>query len=61
MESKTGKKLMRKPEVANRLGVGERQVNYLVTKGKLRAIKFGHAVRYEPADVEALRASRAPL
>ena len=41
-------------EVAERLGKSTRDVDRLVSTGKLTRVKLGRAVRFRPADVERL-------
>ncbi len=40
-------------EAAEILGVTERTVSSLVKEGKLRAVRFGRSVRFDPADIRA--------
>jgi excisionase family DNA binding protein len=47
--------------VANRLGVQVRHVRRLVTERRIPYIKWGHLLRFDPAEIEAwLDAARRP-
>jgi len=47
-------------EAARRLGLGVRMVWELTNTGELPAVRFGRAVRYRVADLEAFTAGRTP-
>lgn len=44
-------------QVAERLGLSKRKVYELAQSGKVPCFRFGDAVRFEPADVEAFKNS----
>jgi excisionase family DNA binding protein len=44
--------LLSSAEVAARLGLSRPHVYTLATAGKIRSIKFGRAVRFDPKDVD---------
>ena len=44
--------LLSPAEVAERLGLSRPHVYTLAAAGKIRSIKFGKAVRFDPKDVE---------
>jgi excisionase family DNA binding protein len=46
------KQLLSPAEVAARLSLSRPHVYALATAGKIRSIKFGRAVRFDPKDVE---------
>ena len=46
------KKLLSPSEVAAKLGLSRPHIYTLASAGKIRSIKFGRAVRFDPADVE---------
>lgn len=46
------KQLVSPAEVAARLGLSRPHVYTLAAAGKIRSIKFGRAVRFDPKDVE---------
>lgn len=50
-QERTG--LLRAEEVGKRLDFSKQQVYALAAAGDLPSIKFGRAVRFDPADVEA--------
>lgn len=45
--------LMDVPAVAERLGVNHRHVRRLVAERRIPFLKWGHLLRFEPAEVEA--------
>lgn len=45
--------LMDLPAVADRLGVNHRYVRRLVAERRVPFIKFGHLLRFDPAEIEA--------
>jgi len=50
------------PATAHRLGVNHRYVRRLVAERRIPFIKFGHLIRFDPAEVDAWvdRARRPP-
>lgn len=47
--------------VAQRLGVGERHIRRLVFERRIPYIKWGHLIRFDPADIDRwLEESRRP-
>jgi excisionase family DNA binding protein len=48
----TMRTLLSPAEVAARLGLSRPHVYTLAAAGKIRSIKFGRAVRFDPKDVE---------
>ena len=48
--------MLKASEVALQLGISRRHVYSLYQKGELVGYRFGDAVRFDPADVEAYRA-----
>lgn len=49
------------PAVAERLGVNHRYVRRLVAERRVPFIKFGHLLRFDPAEIEAwLGTARVP-
>ncbi len=48
-----GRGLLTVRELAELLGICERTAFELTKRGKLRAVRFGRAVRYDPVDVAA--------
>lgn len=46
------RELLSPAEVAARLGLSRAHVYTMATAGKIRSIKFGRAVRFDPKDVE---------
>jgi len=49
----TGRGLMNITEVAEHLGVQVRHVRRLVHERRIPFVKWGHLLRFDPADVEA--------
>lgn len=45
--------LMDLPALADRLGVNHRYVRRLVAERRVPFIKFGHLLRFDPAEIEA--------
>ncbi len=41
------------PAVAERLGVNQRHVHRLVAERRIPYLKWGHLLRFDPADIEA--------
>lgn len=53
--------LMDLPAVAERLGVNERHIRRLVAERRIPFLKWGHLLRFDPAEIEAwLVAARVP-
>ena len=53
--------LMDLPALAERLGVNHRYVRRLVAERRVPFIKFGHLLRFDPAEIEAwLGTARMP-
>jgi excisionase family DNA binding protein len=53
--------LMDLPAVALRLGVNERHIRRLVAERRIPYIKWGHLIRFDPAEVAVwLNANRRP-
>ena len=53
--------LMDLPAVARRLGVNERHIRRLVAERRIPYLKWGHLLRFEPAEIECwLDVSRHP-
>jgi excisionase family DNA binding protein len=53
--------LMDLPALADRLGVNHRYVRRLVAERRVPFIKFGHLLRFDPAEIEAwLGTARVP-
>lgn len=49
------------PAVAERLGVNERHVRRLVAERRIPFLKWGHLLRFDPAEIDAwLDAARIP-
>lgn len=46
------KNLLSSGQVAERLGLSKPHIYTLAAQGKIRSIKFGRAVRFDPQDVE---------
>lgn len=48
-------------EVAERLGVGERHIRRLVAERRIPFVKWGHLLRFDPAELEDwIEAARRP-
>ena len=45
--------LLSLPDVAERLGVGERHIRRLVYERRIPFIKWGHLLRFDPNEIEA--------
>jgi excisionase family DNA binding protein len=43
------------PAVAERLGVNERHVRRLVAERRIPFLKWGHLLRFDPAEIESVR------
>lgn len=53
--------LMDLPAVAERLGVNQRHVHRLVAERRIPFVKWGHPLRFDPAEIEAwLEEARRP-
>lgn len=55
----TGDRLLTVREVAHRLYVSRSMIYVLIARGELRAIHVGHALRFEPGEVERYIRERA--
>ena len=53
----SGTTMLTASQVARQLGISARKVYSLRAEGKLAGYLFGRAVRFDPVDVEAYRAS----
>ena len=50
------------PAVAERLGVNERHIRRLVAERRIPFVKWGHLLRFDPAEIDAwLDQSRIPV
>jgi excisionase family DNA binding protein len=50
------------PAVAERLGVNERHVRRLVAERRVPFVKWGHLLRFDPAEIDAwLDQARVPV
>ena len=59
--SGTSRPLMTLPAVAEWLGVNERHVRRLVAERRIPFVKWGHLLRFDPAELEAwIQAARRP-
>lgn len=59
--ARTVQPLMDLPAVAERLGVNHRHVRRLVTERRIPFIKWGHLLRFDPAEIdEWLARNRVP-
>lgn len=59
--SGTSRPLMTLPAVAERLGVNERHVRRLVAERRIPFVKWGHLLRFDPAELEEwIEAARRP-
>lgn len=54
-----GNKLLTKVQVADLMGVSWRTVNRLVASGKLKAVRVGRLLRFEPAEIERFKSKAA--
>jgi excisionase family DNA binding protein len=45
--------LMDLPSVARRLGVNQRHIRRLVAERRIPYLKWGHLLRFDPADIDA--------
>lgn len=58
----TSSALVDLPAVARRLGVNQRHVRRLVAERRIPFVKWGHLLRFDPAEVEAwLNAGRVSV
>lgn len=53
MPAQTTTPLVDLPATAHRLGVNHRYVRRLVAERRIPFIKFGHLIRFDPAEVDA--------
>ena len=49
----TPTRLLDLPAIAERLGVNQRHIRRLVAERRIPYIKWGHLLRFDPAEVEA--------
>lgn len=50
------------PSVAERLGVNERHIRRLVAERRIPFVKWGHLLRFDPAEIDAwLDQARIPV
>ena len=52
-DRRTAEPLLDLPAVAERLGVNQRHVRRLVAERRIPYLKWGHLLRFDPAEVEA--------
>ena len=58
----TGSALIDLPAVAERLGVNERHIRRLVAERRIPFVKWGHLLRFDPAEIDAwLDDARIPV
>ena len=61
-ETRESRRLMDLPAVAERLGVNERHIRRLVFERRIPHVKWGHLLRFDPAEIDAwLADARVPI